>query len=129
VTPYHCAADCIKFTWGDLGLASIIMRIVRIKYGELANGAMELDLVKDVFSLSSSLFAPPSGTGWQAPTGAAVTPAMMLVGEAQYFVAGGENVRLHVMALAPDDLQSPIKSPLLKIQMLIIWVSNGVCTC
>jgi PAT family beta-lactamase induction signal transducer AmpG len=43
------------------------MRVIRIRYGELKSGVIEVDLVQDVFSLSSSIFGAPNGSGYVDP--------------------------------------------------------------
>ena len=94
-------ASVLKLSWVDYGLVNILMRIVRIRYGELKSGIIELDLVQDVFSLSSSIYGVPNGDGYVDPNATAITPATFRVFEAPFFVAGGEKEKFQVVALEP----------------------------
>jgi hypothetical protein len=43
------------------------MRVARLSYGELADGAVRVECVQDVFGLPQSVYAVPPPTGWVEP--------------------------------------------------------------
>lgn len=94
-----------KWSWDNYGIQSMVMRVLRIRYGELLNGVMELDAVQDVFQLSTNLYGAPAGTGWTNPAGPAVAPSLFLVEEAPFFLSSDSQFRLNLMASQPDVYQ------------------------
>jgi hypothetical protein len=71
--------DVIRLAWPPYGITEIAMRVMRISYGELANGAIRVECVQDVFGLPQSLYAVPPPTGWSEPLSAPrACPVQML---------------------------------------------------
>ncbi|WKB54391.1 phage tail protein [Eleftheria terrae] len=60
--------DVIKLAWPPYGIEQLPMRVVRIAYGELTNGAVRVDCVQDVFGLPQSVYLAPPSSGWREPT-------------------------------------------------------------
>ena len=58
----------LVLSWPPYGITQLPMRVVRLSYGELTNGAVRVDCVEDVFHLPHSVFAAPPPTGWSEPT-------------------------------------------------------------
>lgn len=56
--------DVIKLSWARLGLTEIICRVVTVDYGTLAEGAITVDLVEDVFGLPASTYATQQASAW-----------------------------------------------------------------
>lgn len=97
-------ASVIRLTWAKYGIAQIVMRVIRVRPGELASGGIEVDVVQDVFSISSSIYADPAGTGWQPPTTDPVDPQTVQTLEAPYMLRllnGGEAGEAYPMILVP----------------------------
>ncbi len=63
-----------KLFWVPLGL-TIVFRIIRIGYGEIADGKISIDAVEDIFGLAYTFYDPPPSSGWVDPTGAPTAPA------------------------------------------------------
>lgn len=59
--------DVIRFSWPPYGITEIAMRVARLSYGELADGAVRVECVQDVFGLPQSVHAVPPPTGWSEP--------------------------------------------------------------
>jgi hypothetical protein len=59
--------DVIRFSWPPYGITEIAMRVARLSYGELADGAVRVECVQDVFGLPQSVYAVPPPTGWSEP--------------------------------------------------------------
>lgn len=60
--------DVIKLSWPPYGIDQMVMRVARIAYGELANGAVRVECVQDIFGLPQSVYSAPPPTGWTEPT-------------------------------------------------------------
>lgn len=60
--------DVIKLSWPPYGIDQMVMRVARIAYGELANGAVRVECAQDIFGLPQSVYSAPPPTGWTEPT-------------------------------------------------------------
>ena len=54
--------DVILFSWADLGISKIWMRVNKISYGDSDQGEIRLSLVQDVFGLAETVFGFPPPT-------------------------------------------------------------------
>lgn len=70
-----------KLTWVPLGMVGEVFRIIRIGYGEVANGKISIDAVEDIFGLNFTIYDPPPSSGWINPTGAPTAPAFQRLEE------------------------------------------------
>lgn len=76
--------DAIRFSWPKLGIAEDVLRILKIDYGDLANGEMTIDAVEDIFALPSASYVQQQQTLWQAPSTTAVAPTYYDMYESTY---------------------------------------------
>lgn len=60
--------DVVKLSWPPYGIDQMVMRVARIAYGELANGAVRVECVQDIFGLPQSVYSAPPPSGWTEPT-------------------------------------------------------------
>lgn len=60
--------DVLKLSWPPYGIDQMVMRVARISYGELANGAVRVECVQDIFGLPQSVYSAPPPSGWTEPT-------------------------------------------------------------
>jgi Putative phage tail protein len=67
-------AGVFKLTWVPLGIVGEVFRIVRIGYGEVADGKITIDAVEDIFGLNFTVYDPPPPSGWVNPNGAPTMP-------------------------------------------------------
>lgn len=51
-----------KFTWPQLGITNMVMRVARVDLGQLHKGEIHIDLIRDIFDVSSGAF-PYQGAG------------------------------------------------------------------
>lgn len=58
----------VRFSWPKLGLTEIVLRVLRIDYGDLRNGTITMELAEDVFSLPASSYAAAQAPLWMAPS-------------------------------------------------------------
>ncbi|HEU0074007.1 MAG TPA: phage tail protein [Dehalococcoidia bacterium] len=76
--------DVRKFTWPDYGVSELIVRIVEVDYGTIADGKVTVTAVEDAFAVVAPEFAAPTSTEWVEPLNApAAAPHRKLV-EATY---------------------------------------------
>ena len=71
-----------KLTWVPLGVVGMVYRIIKIGYGEVADGKITIDAIEDIFGLNFTLYDPPPASGWINPTGAPTAPAFQKLEEA-----------------------------------------------
>lgn len=97
-------ADVFKVVWPDYDVAQVIFRAIRVRYGELENGQMEIDCIQDVFSLGESIYGIGTSSEWTNPVIGAEIPTLFEVFEAPYFYTGDAQ-RIQVVAKQPNDGQ------------------------
>jgi len=56
-----------KYTWPDLGIVEMVLRITTLDFGTLTDGEVTIDAVEDVFFSVQSVFADPPPTLWSDP--------------------------------------------------------------
>lgn len=59
--------DCIKFSWAEHGVNTMVLRILGINLGDLTNGEISLDCVEDVFGLPNATYIGDQPSGWVDP--------------------------------------------------------------
>jgi hypothetical protein len=70
-----------KLSWVPLGIVGEVFRIIRIGYGEVAQGKITIDAVEDIFGLNFTVYDPPPSSGWINPTGAPTAPVFQRLEE------------------------------------------------
>lgn len=73
-----------KLTWPKLGLTTIVMRVLAIDYGTLADGTISVEIAEDVFGLPAASYASQQSTGWVIPDTTPSIIALQDVVEAPY---------------------------------------------
>ena len=51
--------DVLSFTWPELGVNAMVMRVARVDLGTKSSGAITLDLIRDVFDVTLGAYPPP----------------------------------------------------------------------
>lgn len=59
--------DVFKFTWQPYGIVAMVLRVVRLSFGELTDSKIRIEAVEDVFSMPNAVYATPPSTGWVEP--------------------------------------------------------------
>lgn len=77
--------DVIRFSWPPYGITEMAMRVARLSYGELADGAVRVECVQDVFGLPQSVYSAPPPTGWTEPVSAPRACPYQTLYEAPYW--------------------------------------------
>jgi hypothetical protein len=77
--------DVFKFTWPELGITQLVMRITKISYGTLTEGAVRIECVEDIFGLPSASYVTPTPTSWSSPVTAPAPSPYRRLGEAPWW--------------------------------------------
>lgn len=59
--------DCIKFSWAEHGISTMVLRILGVNLGDLNNGEISLDCIEDVFGLPNATYIGDQPSGWVDP--------------------------------------------------------------
>ena len=77
--------DVFKFTWTELGIAQLVMRVVRVSYGTLTDGRVRIECVEDIFGLPSASYVSPTPTSWVSPLTSPAQVPYRRLGEAPWW--------------------------------------------
>ncbi|WP_291990521.1 phage tail protein, partial [Luteitalea sp.] len=78
----------IRWNWAKLSITGMVLRVLRINYGSLTDGTIELECAEDVYSMPATTYGAEQPSGWTPPAGgAAVVAQNRLVREAGYYEA------------------------------------------
>lgn len=104
----------VKVNWPDYGMVDMIMRVGAIDFGTATEGTVKLTLVQDVFSVSTTVYAPPANTEWQPViTGPQAATNRALI-EAPYFTLvkglGESEINAKLASLAGVGYVLPVAS-------------------
>lgn len=75
-----------RFSWPDLGIADLVMRVVRVSYGTRTDGRCRIEAVEDAFGLTEAVYAAPQPTGWAPPVSAPAAASIRRLFELPYWV-------------------------------------------
>lgn len=78
--------DVFKITWPILDIEEMILRVISINYGELADGRVIIDAIEDVFAAGTALYTTPPPTDWEPPVSDPLDITEWLVMEVPYYV-------------------------------------------
>lgn len=56
-----------KLNWPARGINGVIMRVVRIDYGNIKQNRIDIEAVEDIFAISQSAYVAPPPSGWVDP--------------------------------------------------------------
>lgn len=62
-------ADVFVLQWPNLGIDSVVFRVVRVRYGGLESNVVEIEAVEDVFAVEEIGYVQPPPSGWTNPAG------------------------------------------------------------
>lgn len=58
-----------RLNWPDENISEVVLRVVRINYGDIVRNRIELDCVEDIFAIASGAYVIPPPTNWVNPVG------------------------------------------------------------
>lgn len=77
--------QCIKFSWAEHGVSSMVLRILGINLGDLTNGEISLDCIEDVFGLPNATYIGDQPSGWVDPVQPPAASSYRKLQEATYW--------------------------------------------
>lgn len=75
-----------KFTWPEIGVTEVIMRVQNISLGDAVDGTIKIDAIQDLFALATASFTAPQPSGWVPPIGNPVAIQSQWLDEAPYWM-------------------------------------------
>ena len=95
--------DAFVLSWPELGITQMVMRLQRVSIGLPDAAQIRLTLVQDVFSMASTAYVNPGGSGWVTPiTGPTKIITQKLV-ELPYYYNKGALAKYMVCARRPTN--------------------------
>lgn len=61
--------EAFIFTWPERGIEQLIMRAMKIEYGELQDGRITITAIEDIFGLPDASYIVPQDPIWEDPVG------------------------------------------------------------
>ncbi len=77
--------DVFRFSWPELRIEQLILRVAQISYGTLADGRVRITCVEDVFGLPDAVYLAPAESGWVDPRQAPIAANFVSVSELPYW--------------------------------------------
>lgn len=77
--------DVFRFSWPELRIEQLILRVAQISYGTLADGRVRITCVEDVFGLPDAVYLAPAESGWIDPRQAPIAANFVSVSELPYW--------------------------------------------
>jgi hypothetical protein len=94
--------DVVRLAWPKLGIAQLVLRVARVNTGALADGAIEIEAVEDVFGLGASVYVAQQPVAWQPPDTAPTPIVTRAVIEAPYYELQRQLSAADLSVLAAD---------------------------
>jgi hypothetical protein len=76
--------DVIAFSWPELGVTLMPLRVGRVDYGSLTNGVITIDAVQDVFGMPATTYVSPQTPSWTEPSRVPVAATAITAFEVTY---------------------------------------------
>lgn len=86
--------DVIKFSWAEYGIVSMVLRVLKVDFGDLQSSTITIDAMEDLFAIGTSQYITPQPSIWVDPVAPPVISADDLFMEVPY---------LDVVTLLADD--------------------------
>lgn len=77
--------DVFRFSWPELGIDTLVLRVAQISFGTLTDGRVKIDCVEDVFGLPQAVYVTPQPSGWDDPRQPPTSANFRYVGELPYW--------------------------------------------
>lgn len=80
-----------RATWPNAGILDVVLRVIRIDYGDGTSQGIEVDAVEDIFAVDYNAYPVPPTNGWVDPVAAATAVTAQYAFEAPYELIKEEN--------------------------------------
>jgi len=77
--------EVVKVNWPEHSLQDIPMRVGEISYGEANDPALKVNLIEDIFAITTTPYIDPPSTGWEDPSALPTVMFFTRVMTAPYF--------------------------------------------
>jgi hypothetical protein len=77
--------DLISWTWPDLGIENLLLRIGEVEFSPSGDHTLRLTCLEDVFRATEGVIVSPSAVGWSAPSASALAPVFSHAVEVAYW--------------------------------------------
>jgi len=107
--------DVFKFSWENLGITNMVVRVLEVNYGNLTKNEIELNCCEDVFGTVYTSYEAPPDTQWEDPVHDPVDTTHRFLMEIPYWyrcnygvgqdlvdVLDDDNASMFAMAAKPD---------------------------
>lgn len=84
------------------GIGNLLMRVTNVKLGTLAEGAIEISAIEEVFTVGLEASSVPGPTHWTDPLGGNAADALAALSEIPYFMQRDDFIRLFSVARKPS---------------------------
>lgn len=75
----------VRFRWPAFGVTEMVMRVAGMELGTPEEGGVTVTLIQDVFSMGTSIYAPPSSSEWTPIRNAPQPATNRITMEAPYY--------------------------------------------
>jgi len=76
-----------RLNWPKLGITGLVLRVLRVNYGQLAGGKITIEAGEDVYGMPTTTYAAEQPSGWVAPVTTPMPVDHRLMREANYYEA------------------------------------------
>lgn len=76
-----------RLNWPKLGVTGLVLRVLRVNYGQLGAGKITIEAGEDVYGLPAASYAAQQPSGWVPPTTEPSVAPVRVVREANYYEA------------------------------------------
>jgi hypothetical protein len=75
-----------RLTWPDLGVTDLVLRVVRIGYGTMADGRCRIEAIEDAFGVTAAVYGTPAPSAWTNPVNAPAAASLRRLFEFPYWL-------------------------------------------
>lgn len=94
--------EVIQFSWENLNIVAMKLRILSINYGTFSNGEITIDLVEDIFGLSDTIYFTPQVPEWVDPVQPSPLPTGFFLQEGTYWDIARSSSRADLAYIQPE---------------------------
>lgn len=81
----YSSGDVFILNYPAWGISSVVVRVLDVDYGEIADNKITLNVLEDIFGVDNALYAPPQGSGWQDPVTDPVDNQKSVITDMNYY--------------------------------------------
>jgi hypothetical protein len=96
--------EAFVFSWAERGISQLVMRAIKIDYGDLTDGQIQISAIEDIFGLPEATYIQPQESLWVDPvtTATALQPEEVYEFEVPYYILATNFEPADLQAVAED---------------------------